>query len=45
MNKKANELINKNKKKTLFKIDKSKVINKKRTINDKIIEVMDENDG
>ena len=45
MNKRGNELINKSKKKTLFKIDKSKVINKKRTINDKIIEVMDENDG
>ena len=45
MNKRANELINKSKKKTLFKIDKSKVINKKRMINDKIIEVIDENDG
>ena len=45
MNKRANELINLKKNKNLFNIDKNKIKYKKNVINDKIIEVINENDS
>ena len=45
MNKRAKELINLKKNKNLFNIDKNKIKYKKNVINDKIIEVINENDS